>query len=207
MRWLVCGALLLGVLGGPAEAHPMSRDKYSLRTAVRLSTSQLDAVVVLEVPMDVVTSALRARIDAATAASTEARAVVDAYSAAQWQAMAAGLSLTIDGQAVPGRWLPREDRFNGKGAVSEGFFMYIVEFRPDGPLRLDGDVTVRVVNKGFTEVPMVYSAWVLAGDGWTLASSSAQRALPGRAYDLNDPAFWVEDPSLRTVEARFVAAP
>ena len=61
-------AFLALAVGTVAAAHPMSRDKWSLRTAVQIADGKLDAIVVLEVPFDVVTKDLKADMDAARAA-------------------------------------------------------------------------------------------------------------------------------------------
>lgn len=201
---------VVGLLGLAlaAEAHPLSKDKYSFRTALRLDGAELDAVVVLEVPFDVVRVDVAEAMKAAKTSDDPAgaaEAVLDGYRDAQFAAIADGLRLTVDGEAVPGRWVPRDNRLNGKASVAGGFFMYIVEFQPKGALELDDDVTVRVDNQGYPEAPMVYSAMVLSGEGWSLASQEPD-VLPDGPYDLNDPRFWVEDPRLRKVGARWTRA-
>lgn len=209
MRFL---ALLLGLgIAGVAEAHPMSRDQWSLRTAVQLVADKLDAVVVLEVPFDVVAKALKPGLDAARAqgqaAPAAADAVIQGYAKQHFDTLARHLTLTVDGKPVPGTWRPSANRLNGKGAVEGGFFLYIVEFAPAGTPKLDDDVTLVVDDKAYPDAPMVYSAMVVAGTGWKVVSNSAAKLLPTRPYDLNAPDFWVSDPSLRRVEARFQRTP
>lgn len=209
MRWFV---LLVGLwVSGAAHAHPMSRDQWSLRTAVQLVADKLDAVVVLEVPFDVVAKALKPGLDAARsqgqAAPTAADAVIQGYAKQHFDTLAKHLTLTVDGRSVPGAWRPSANRLNGKGAVEGGFFLYIVEFVPSGPLPLDADVTLVVDDRAYLDAPMVYSAMVVAGTGWKVVSSSAAKLLPARPYDLNAPDFWVADPALRRVEARFQRTP
>lgn len=204
--WIAVGALV----GVRAEAHPLSRDQWSLRSAVQLAGEKLDAVVVLEVPFAVVAQELKPDLDAARKAPNAAQAAeaaITTYAGRHWEAMAKGLTLTVDGRRVAGTWKPSANRLNGKGAVEGGFFLYIVEFVATSPPVLDGDVTVVVDNKGYPDKPMVYSAMVHAGTGWKVASNSAARLLPSRPYDLNAADFWVADPALRRVEARFVKAP
>jgi hypothetical protein len=202
--WLAVG-LLASTL---AWAHPLSRDKYSLRTQLRVASDQVEIVVLLEVPFDVVMGELKDDLEAArsTAQRHAARQVLDAYARKQFSALAAGLSVSIDDTPLKGTWRPKSSPYNGKGAVTEGFFLYMVEFVPDGPAPLDDDVTVVVTNAAYADRPMVYSAWAIDGTGWTVASHSAQPLLPDKAYDPTDAAFWIEDDALRTFTVRAVRA-
>lgn len=197
MLWLMCALAL---------AHPLSRDRYSLRTAVRVEAERVDVLVVLEIPFDTVMSEVRGGLDAAGVApdaGLPAREVLDRYNSSVWRRMGEGLLVLADGAPVAGTWVPSSNRYNGKGAVTEGFFVYIVEYRPEVPLRLGPTAELTVINTAWPEAPMAYSAYVAAGSGWTLTASSTQGLLPARTYDLNDPAFWVEDPALRLLTARF----
>jgi hypothetical protein len=199
--WLLCALAL---------AHPLSRDRYSLRTAVRVEADRTDVLVVLEIPFDVVMKDVRAGLDAAGVSAeggAPAREVLDRYNQSVWRRLADGLLLLVDGQPVAGSWVPSSNRYNGKGAVTEGFFVYIVEHRPAAPLALGPEPSITVVNTAWPDAPMAYSAYVAAGPGWTVASSSAARLLPERPYDLNDASFWVDDAALRLLTARFRRAP
>lgn len=199
--------LLLAALA-VADAHPLARDRYSLRAALRLDGDRVDALVVLEIPFDVVVKSLGGELQASGVdpASASAREARDAWTASVWKRLADGLVLTVDGVVPAGAWAPSDNRYNGKGVASEGFFLYVVEFRPAGPITLDGDVTLDLVNTGWTDAPMSYSAVVMPGKGWTVTEHSLSGVLPDRPYDLNDPAFWVDDPGLRALRARFVKA-
>ncbi|HMU81023.1 MAG TPA: hypothetical protein PKC57_12250, partial [Microthrixaceae bacterium] len=180
-----------------ALAHPLSRDRYSLRAAIRVEQDRADVVVVLEVPFDRVMQDLRGGLDAAGVrpeASAPAREVLDRYNAAMWRQMADHLLLLVDGRPVAATWRPSDSRYNGKGAVTEGFFVYIVELAPDAPLQLGRQATLTLVDTGWPDAPMAYSAYVGAGKGWTVTDSSARGVMPDRPYDLNDPSFWVTDP-------------
>lgn len=193
-----------------AVAHPMSRVDYSMRAAVQVDGDHLEAVVVMEVPFDVVAADLRAGMEAAREAndpSHQAQQVLDAYSHRVWDTMGQGLRVRVDGQVVPGSWGPKDNRLNGKGAVTGGFFLYMVEFRPAAPLRLDGDVDVVIENWGYADKPMVYSAMVVAGGGWKVTMDSSRVALPNAPYNVDDPRFWTRNLSLRRLEARFVTTP
>jgi hypothetical protein len=204
-------ALMVGLLtASVASAHPMSRVDYSMRTAIQLDGDRLEAVVVMEVPFDVVAADLRAGMEAARSAndpSHQAQQVLDAYSHKVWDQLGQGLRVRVNGQVVPGSWGPKENRLNGKGAVTGGFFLYMVEFKPAAPLQLGPGVDVVVENWGMADKPMVYSAMVVAGRGWTVTMDSSRVALPNAPYNVDDPRFWTRNLSLRRLEARFVAAP
>lgn len=207
-RWIA--VLITTLLPALAAAHPLSKDTWSLRSAVQAQADALDVVVVLEVPFAVVTKDLRERMDAVRASgegSKGAQAVLDAYAKEHWARMAKGLKLTVDGKAVEGSWRPRDNRYNGKGAVDGGFFMYIVEFVPTSGWSLDGDVTVVVENAAYPDEDMVYSGLVLSSPPWTVTRDSSKDVLPDRPYDLRSPDFWLPDASLRKLVARFVKAP
>ena len=208
MRWLVW--LWMGLWSAQALAHPMSRDKWSLRTAVQLAGDKLDALVVLEVPFDVVSADLKAGLDEARASENPARSaqqVLDGYAKKHWDQLAAGLTLTVNGAPVEGAWTPRNNRMNGKGAANGGFFMYIVEFVPQTPFVWDTAVDIGVKNTGYSEPPMVYSAMVVAGEGWRVEKNSTVDLLPKRPYDLNAKDFWIADPALREVSVRYAPEP
>ncbi len=193
-----------------ASAHPMSRVDYSMRAAIQFDGDHLEAVVVMEVPFDVVAADLRAGMEAARSAtepSHQAQQVLDAYSHKVWDQMGQGLRVRVDGQVVPGTWGPKDNRLNGKGAVTGGFFLYMVEFKPSAPLKLDQDVDVVIENWGLADKPMVYSAMVVAGRGWKVTMDSSRVALPNAPYNVDDPRFWTRDLSLRRLEARFVSTP
>jgi len=197
-------ALAIGLAVPGASAHPLSRDQWSLRTAVRVARDDVQVIAVLEVPFDVVGKAIRARREAAP--DTPVDQLLSAYGRTALQTLASQATLTIDGQAVQGRFVAKDHPLNGRGSASGGFFTWFVEFRPEGAWPLDGDVTVGVAHGGYTDVDIVYSTLADAGPGWTLAEDSSRQVLPDRPYRLEDPAFWSPDPRLRTLTARFVAA-
>lgn len=184
-----------------ALAHPAARDRYSLRAALRLDGDRLDALVVLEIPYDTVVKEVAAQ---AEGTAFEAR---DAHTRGVWDALGAALVLTVDDRPVPGAWRPSDSRYNGKGSPTEGFFLYVVQFEPAAPVVLGDAVSVRVTNTGWLAEPMTYSAMVMPGAGWTVVRSSLEGLLPDRAYDLNDPAFWIDDARLRDVSVTFGRRP
>lgn len=195
--------LLLAV---SAQAHPMSRDAYSMRSAVRVAGEKIETVVILEVPFAEVTKtigpaaeALKGQPDAAAKMTT----LLDGLMATQVAGLGAGLQLQVNGAVVDGSWGPRSSPYNGKGSASEGFFMYIVEFTPASPWSLADSLTVQLTNTAWTDVQLVLSATALGGQGWTVTGSSAKDLLPDRAYDAQDPEFWIDDPRLRKLELSF----
>lgn len=200
--------MILALWLASASAHPLSRELFSFRTALRLDGDRLDALVVLEIPFDVVMAGLRERLgtDKPALDDPASRAAVDAWNQRIWEKMADGLLLVADGQIVPGRWKPSGSRYNGQGAVTEGFFLYVVEFEAAAPLPESTSHTVRVTNIGWPDAPMAWSGVVFPGAGWTVTQSSTTGILPDRPYALDDAAFWVADPSLRTVEGRWTRA-
>ncbi len=203
MMWLLAAAL----------AHPGSRELYSLRTAVRLDGDRLDAVVVVEVPFDVVMARLRPVIAPfrERGDAEGARGAIEADKAARFEEIARTITLTVDGSALPGRWAPRDVPYNGQGSAAGGFFLYVVGFVPATGARPadrdgDGDIDVRVRTTALAEAPMTYSATALAGGGWTVADSSAAGLLPASPASVDDPAAWVRDDALRDLRVRYVRA-
>lgn len=204
VRGLAVAWLAAALLGSTtAWAHPLSKDKWSLRTAVRLQERTAQVLIVLEVPFDVVGKAIR------QAREQDGDAPVDQllarYGREVLGQLAGQASLTVDGRPVPGTFVRKDHPLNGRGSAAGGFFTWIVEFQAKGDWPLDEEVVVEVRNTGFTEADIVYSALADAGPGWTLVEDSTKGVLPSRRYVLDDPAFWSPDPSLRTLRARFRA--
>lgn len=187
-----------------AQAHPLSRDQWSLRTAVRLQQDTAQVLAVLEVPFDEVGKAIREARDAQP--DTPVDQLLKAYGERMIRVLAQQAKLTIDGRAVAGHFVPKDHPLNGRGSAAGGFFTWFVEFRPDGAWPLDGDVVVQVAHTGFEDTDIVYSALADAGPGWTLVEDSSKLVLPDRIYRLEDPAFWSPDPRLRTLRTRFKAS-
>jgi hypothetical protein len=209
----LCCLLLVAALGlaGPAMAHPLSRDAWSLRNAVKLGPDGVQAVVIMEVPADVVMAALREDFEGEATGEeldeTVARAQVRRWNEGLWQDMARGLELRIDGQLAPGEWSPLRSDANGKGG--EGFFVYMVGFRPkraQSPIwKLGDEVTIELRDTIAPEEPMFLTALVATDGPWTVKASSAEAVLGDQAGapDLDDPEAWSEDPSLRTLTVTF----
>lgn len=185
-------------LASDVHAHPLARDRYSYRVAVQVGDGGLRALAVLEVPFETVMAALRT-----ADGRPPDRSALDAWNRRVWAGMGDHLLLRVDGRVVPGAWRPSDSPLNARGSVSEGFFVYIVEFAPTEPWALRDGATVLLANAGWSDVPMALSAWVVAEDGWRVVDSTAALSLPSSGYDLNDPRYWSDDPALRLLEARF----
>lgn len=210
VRWLLLCCLLPAV----ASAHPMTRDLWSLRNAVKLDAEGLMAVIVLEIPDTVVVAELEAadvRASAADAGNPQAptpserrAAIVQAQRKRIWDQLVTGASLRIGGQRVDAAWAPYDTPVNGRAAA--GFFQYLVAVSlPPTDKRLTGSVEVEVACTAFDEPKMVYSAIAQGGAGWQVLHDSSQAVLGTSAPD--DPAAWSPDRALRTLQVRFGRAP
>lgn len=196
---------------GPAMGHPMSRDIWSLRNALKLGTGGVQAVVILEIPADVVMAALLEGFEGeATGEELEesvARARVRRWNSDRFDEMARGLELLVNGQVAPGEWGPLKSDANGKGG--EGFFVYMVGFRPKqkgGAVWDFGDeVTLELRDTIAPDKPMVLTALVATDGPWKIETNSARAVLGDKAEipDLDNPDAWKEDPSLRTLTVTF----
>ena len=71
----------------------------------------------------------------------------------------------------------------------------------------DGSLRVQFRNRAFTDKPMVHSVQVESNGPASLVENSALSVLPGRAYDVNDTAFWSGDTSLRDVTLTWQVSP
>jgi hypothetical protein len=213
LRWLLLLSLLLPAAAG---AHPMSRDQWSLRHAVKLDGGGLTAVVVLEIPDQIVVEELKAaeqlaklKVEAGQDPRTPSelrRALVQEQRKEQWKLLAEGCSLTVNGSKVDVPFTPHDTPANGRAMA--GFFLYIVsvELGPEHKLLQGQDEVVAVIqDDAYPTPPMVFSALVKDGDGWaTTYDSSAAVFGEDRGSGLpDDPRSWSEDQSLRRLEARW----
>jgi len=191
-------ALLALLLADPAAAHPYSKDEFSLAHALQLSESGLAAVVIVEVPIPVVLEQVQGRIDAGSA---KKKALAD-HDQAQFDQLAAGLALQVNGKPVPVSWKPVEHPSNGK--VADGFFTYWVGAKVSVPAG-SAPVSVSLSNTAWPEVKMVYTGSAIGRDGWSVVSNSATSTLglDVATADRTDPRAWGKDPSLRTLRVVF----
>lgn len=199
---LACALLFGGMLAASplltrsAIAHPFETDLYSLRTMVKIADSgQMTALVVLEVPMQVVLGGLD--VQEGDSQRKQQKALED-WNTSTWDKMAEGLTLTVDGEPVKGTWRPIEHPTNGKGA--EGFFVYLVGFDLQQELPKEGYV-LRIENRSYPDKPMVYSGSATAQGPWELVRDSSRDAL-GDQVDtpLSNPGRWSKDPAMRDIE-------
>lgn len=187
---------LLAALSGPAEAHPFQSDEYSYRTAVKVSDEAFVGLVVLEVPIPVVLTSIG--VEEGDSGPVK-KLKVKKYNESVWDAMAAGLSVTVDGAPVDVTWRPISHEMNGKAA--EGFFLYLVQTDiPASELPASG-YTVAVTNAAYADEKMVYSGGASAVEPWSITSSTADTLLgEKKALDLDQPGRWTRDAGMRTFE-------
>lgn len=200
------GLVLIALAGlvGPlvASAHPLSKDSWSLRTAIRVADEGVDVLLVLEVPFDEVREALQQAAQAQP--DTPPPELVRAYGAKVLERLGGQATLQMNGAPVPGRFSPKDHPMNGRGSASGGFFLWMVAFEPQAGWSLTDPVSLTVSHADFTEESIVYSAMSVAGAGWRVAHDSARDVLPSGPYLIDDPSFWSPDPRLREVTVRFV---
>lgn len=196
---------LLPLLTLCANAHPLDKTSWSSRAVANYDGKDVAWMVLLEVPISEVQAAIA--VDTQGSAR-RAREQIAAVEAAMIQQLDEGLAILVDGNVVPGHWTPSASPYHGKASLSGGFFLYIVEFQakqlattPDGSLR------VQFRNRAFTDKPMVHSVQVESNGPASLVENSALSVLPGRAYDVNDTAFWSGDTSLRDVTLTWQVSP
>ena len=85
---------------------------------------------------------------------------------------------------------------NGKGA--EGFFVYLVSFKPKSKIKLKKESVIVIDNQAYPDVPMVYTGSAVAKEPWTVQSSTAKTVLgENENKDLSAPERWSTDPELR----------
>ena len=219
MKTAAAIATLVLLFAVNAAAHPLDRDAYSLRSGLKLGPSGLMAVVILEKPTQFVLAELQDARDPWTGkrAGQEAEDSApprrlgqdeqNAYARGHFEALADGLTLSVNGQPVAQRFSVRSSRINGK--AGRGFFVYIVELtvppQPDWGDRIE----VLVRNDGFQVEPMYYSGLARAEGRWRVVSdSAADRLGADRGSGLpDDPRSWTRDDGLRTLRAVFERPP
>jgi hypothetical protein len=199
--------VLLAFATPSALAHPFSKDEYSLAQAVQASESGLAVVVIIEVPIPVVLDQVQARL---SAGASKKKALED-HDREQWDKLGAGLTLRVNGKAVPVSWRPVEHPSNGK--VADGFFTYWVGAKTSLPASASSPegstVVVQVENRAWPDAKMVYTGSAVARDGWSVASNSATTVLglDVATADKMDPAAWSNNPALRTLRVEFRRGP
>ena len=196
---------LLTLLTFCASAHPVDKTSWSSRAVANYDGKDVAWMVLLEVPISEVQATI------ATDAQGSARRVreqIAAVEAAMVQQLDEGLAIRVNGNVVPGHWTPSASPYHGKASLSGGFFLYIVEVQATRPATTPGGtLRVQFRNRAFTDNPMVHSVQATSNGPTSLIENSALSVLPGRAYDVNDAAFWSSDTSLRDVTLTWQVSP
>lgn len=197
---LALAAALL--LPSAALAHPFSKTAYSARSAVRVGDAKLKAIVVVEVPAQVVLDRLQTL---APEGKKPGRKHVNQLNEQIWTEIAAGLTVTVDGATPAGAWKAVDSKVNGKGA--EGFFVYLVGYELAAPPAWGDRVVVELRNDGYRDVELYLSGMAKADPGWTIVSNSAEATLGDREFSVNDPDSWKQDEALRALTVVYERAP
>ncbi len=195
-------ALLLSLLvAGPAAAHPFGTKFHSMRHELRMGEQGLEAVVILEVPTQVVLRIYQSRYAEAEISTQDAEADFLAWWCAR---LGEGLALTVDGQPAPGRWEAADHPSNGRGA--EKFFVYLLSFRFEGPVPSGTQVEVGLSNASLPKAKMYYSSFAEASGAWRVDSNSARDLIGDRADAAEvseDPTAWTRDEAARSLKVVF----
>ena len=195
----IIGCLFYGLFALTAFAHPFSKEEYSLRTAITLSSKGVVPLVVLEVPIPIALREIGAEVEDPRDLK---RRKINAYNNQQWDTLAENLTFTINGEAANGEWLAIDHPSNGK--ATEGFFVYMVSFMYKDLPNLGQEVTIEIHNTAYPESKMVYSGGATAKDPWIIVKSTSKDILgENEKAELTDPKRWSTDELLRhlTVQA------
>ena len=176
-----------------AWAHPLGPDGWSAYTAVQIGQTEPEVVVVLEVPMQ---EALE-RFQAFSGDRMDAKAEIG-FRASMWSQLSQGLAVRLNGKPVVGSWEPVWTPVNGH--LAEGFFVYLVRFKPERSWALPDRWMLEVDNQAFLEASTWLSAWVDVQPPWGKVRHSASQVLkrldpePSSSADV-----WSQDARLRTL--------
>jgi len=180
-------ASLLLFAAASAWAHPAGNERYSLLSGARVDEAgAVELIGVMEVPMMVGLREVSERIGP----EGRTEALVEAYTKDKCAQLSRDLTVEVNGKAVKGTWAPMKDPRNG--TLVEAFFMYLVAFTPEKPIRARGrtlDVTMRT--GALAEEDVVFSGQASADPPWLVAT----RSIPD--------AEWSEDAAQRVFSVRF----
>ena len=191
-----------------ARAHVAWPDFHSARCAITLDEQQLRVEVILEIPIHEVVLAFNAHYqDIDLIAAIEAGRIEEletSFKNDQFERLAGGLALSIDGRGVEGPWRPVDSPINGRG--SEGFFVYMLEHTTKPPPGRRLTVTLR--NENFEGSQVMFANLTTAGGTWQVHRSSVEQ--PPREADLTigseaELALWSPDEERRRFEVTFRA--
>lgn len=194
--------LLAALLAPPAaDAHPFSKEEWSMRSSVKLTDRYLQAAMVLEIPVPVVLRDLDRRKGPRKEPS---RAQVRAHDKAVWEAMAEGLTIAVDGEPLDVTFRAMKHPMNGKAA--EGFFVYLVGAQIEREEAWGAELTVTLTNQGQPERTVWLSGSAEGRDGWTVTANSADELLKTTTAGKDptkDTSVWTQDPALRTLTVSY----
>lgn len=194
--------LLLVATSGPVAAHSFWPTFYSAKTTVTADGERLGVTVVVEVPVVSLLGKFRkyfSHLDLEQEIR-EGRfeALEDEFRAHQLSRLAAALELRLDGEAPAGTWQPVDTPVNGR--ANEGFFVYLLEFRPQAPPELGATAEVEVSNRVYEGRNIVFANYVDARGGWEVVESSTPQPSPAADLSPGSPdeiAMWSEEPERR----------
>lgn len=196
------GAALVLLCGEGARAHSFWPNYYSAKTAVSVDGERMGVMVTVEVPVVFLIEQFRQHFSDLDLEKEirEGRfaSLEDEFRDHELGVIAAALELEIDGRETVGSWRPVDTPVNGR--ANEGFFVYLVEFRPLEPLVLGTTVEVEISNRVYEGESIVFANYVQARGGWKVAESSTPQPPPGADLSLGSPdeiAMWSEEPGRR----------
>jgi len=196
----VCFGLLLA--SGIAHAHPYGPEYYSFRTVVEFQERTLRVTVAVEVPTPKVLQEFTAKYGhLEEIGEKEDRE----FFQSQLDEIAAGLTVTVDGQPFTVTWKPSDSPINGR--ADERFFYYFVTFEADDALPVVG-CALEIANRAFADEQAYYSGWVKPLSGWTVADSNLHAlGTAAQAEDVSEvKEAWSDDVSLRDLRVRLLPA-
>ena len=186
--------LMLGAVG-PAGSHPFNATYYSARAVVTAGEQGVVVGAAVEVPTAFILEEFLTLYGDPSQLGEEAD---ELFRQRQFEKLAEGLRLRLDGRSGAGAWRPADTDANGRG--TEEFFLYLLEFSPEDPDALRRErLDLRIALEVFPREFIYLSATVEAEDPWTVVKNSAEPILARSSDELFDPATgrWTVDPRLR----------
>ncbi len=200
-----CVCCLLGALD--AGAHVAWPDYHSARCAITLDDERLRVEVILEIPIHEVVLGFNAFYkDIDLIAAIEAGRIEElesSFKEAQFERLAAELSLSLDGKLAPSDWRPVDNPINGRG--SEGFFVYMLELivdEPSGGRRLE----VSLRNDNFSSAQVMFANLTSAEGRWQVQEATVEQPPAGADLTIGSEAelaLWSSEESRRRFDVTF----
>jgi hypothetical protein len=194
--------LLLALLPAGLHGHVAWPTFHSAKTSIALDEQRLRIAVVVEVPLPDLVLAFNqhfAHLDLlAEIEKGRIEELEEEFRRGQFDHMAKGLAVEIDGEPASGRFRAADTPINGR--ATEGFFVYVLEYAFERPPKLASRHAVEVVNRLYPGADMVFANHVEARGGWRVASASTPQPPPGADLTVGSPeetAMWSEDESHR----------